>query len=155
MSSVSVAVSVPSDQAKYAPAYRSITSTVSIRQDALSGAILLLLTHKFHTVLTKAYSMAIAIITFMNLIMSFPLPVYANYADTKLYLMQNYYPDLVFRSIVEVHFTNKKDGPCRCAKHPHDPTRTLYRQRRAEIVSMRPIAIRVGLFCCLEYGGDI
>ena len=22
---------------------------------------------------------------------------------------------------VPLHFYNKRDGPCRCAKHPHDP----------------------------------
>ena len=40
--------------------------------------------------------------------------------------------------------------------HPHDPNpNAVGEQRRAEPDSIRPTAIGVGLFCCLENGGDI
>ena len=61
-----------------------------------------------------------------------PLPVYANYADAKWDLMPKSYLDLVFNSIIGVHFTNKKDGPCRCSTTHTTLTQTLSGQRRAE-----------------------
>ena len=83
------------------------------------------------------------------------LPVYANYADAELNLMPNSYPELVFRSVIGVHFTNKKDGKCRCRNTHISLTQTLSGQRRAETDSIRPTACSVGLFCCPKNGGDI
>ena len=92
---------------------------------------------------------------FLQNIVTLPPPVYANYADTKWNLMPNSYPELVFQGIMCVHFTNKKDRPRRWWNTHATLTQTLYRQRRAEIDSIRPAAPSAGLFCCLENGGDI
>ena len=92
---------------------------------------------------------------FLQNIVTLPPPVYANYADAKWVLMPNYYPELGFRGIMGVHFTNKKDRPRRWWNTHATLTQTLYRQRRAEIDSIRPAAPSAGLFCCPENGGGI
>ncbi len=65
------------------------------------------------------------------------------------------YLELGFPCIIGVHFTNKKDGSCRCEDTHTTLTQTLNEQRRAEKDSIRPTACSVGLFCCPENGGDI
>ncbi len=92
---------------------------------------------------------------FLQKLYSFTLPVYADYADAKWNLMPNSYPELGFRGIIGMHIYNKKDGPCKCANTHTTLTQTLSGQRRAELDSIRPTACSVGLFCCLENGGDI
>ena len=92
---------------------------------------------------------------FLQKLYSFTLPVYASYADTELNLIPNSYPDSVYWSIIGVHFTNKKDGPCRWFNTHTTLAPTLSRQRRTEPDSIRPTAIGVGLFCCPENGGDV
>ena len=67
----------------------------------------------------------------------------------------NYYPQSVFQSIIGVHFTNKKDGKCRCVNTHISLTQTLNEQRRAEPDSIRPTAISVGLFCWFFEIGDL
>ncbi|HJN42360.1 MAG TPA: hypothetical protein QF589_09650, partial [Anaerolineales bacterium] len=47
-------------------------------------------------------------------------------------LIMNYYPELVFQSIIGMHIYNKKDGPCRCRNTHTTLTQTLSGQRRAE-----------------------
>ncbi len=69
--------------------------------------------------------------------------------------MPNSYLDLVINSIIGVHFTNKKDGKCRCEDTHISLTQTLSEQRRAEPDSIRPTATSVGLFCCPDNGGDV
>jgi hypothetical protein len=92
---------------------------------------------------------------FLQNIVTLPPPVYANYADAEWNLMPNSYLDLVFNSIIQVHFTNKKDGPCQCANIDTTLTQTLIGQRRAETDSIRPTAISVGLFCWFFEIGDL
>jgi hypothetical protein len=84
-----------------------------------------------------------------------PLPVYANYTDAEWNLMPHSYPASVFQGIIGMHIYNKKDGPGQCANIDTTLTQTLTEQRRAEPDSIRPTASSVGLFCCLDNGGDI
>ena len=54
-----------------------------------------------------------------------------------------------------VTYTTSRNGPCRCRNTHATLTQTLLWQRRAEADSIRPTAISVALYCCLENGGGI